>query len=200
MILNSKQVKSLLTNTDFGAEAQHGFDCSIAKIAMMQAGMVAVSGSTDASNGASVIGGAVLVDKTHPTDLTYLEPVEQTVQRMGKMAVGPDWEKVPPVDIATRKGWALQKGAYSVTFNEGGKIPVEHCGWFVPRSSIIRCGNDLRSGLYDAGFEAENFGAILIVRVPMFIEVNARIAQFIISTAVSSELYDGQWQGEKDHK
>lgn len=194
MILNSKQVKSLLTNTAFGAEAQHGFDCTIAKIAMMQCGLV-----TAGEAAAVVVGGAVLCDKTHPADLTYLPPTQQLIQRMGTPATK-EQDAVRPVDLATRTGWSLQSGAYSVTFNEGGKIPVEHCGWFVPRSSIIRCGNDLRSGLYDAGFEADNFGAILIVRVPMFIEINARIAQFLISTAVSSELYDGQWQGKKDHK
>lgn len=199
MILNAKQVKSLLTNTQFGAEAQHGFDCTIAKIGMMQAAMVAVNTSEEAIPGQCVVAGAVLYDKTHPADLKHLEPSEYHVQRMGTPALL-NQEAVPSVSIATRKGWAIPKGVYSVTFNEGGKIPVEHCGWFVPRSSIIRTGNDLRSGLYDAGFEAENFGAILIVNQPVFIEINARIAQFLVSTAVSSELYDGQWQGQKDHK
>lgn len=197
MILNAKQVKSLLTNTHFGAEAQHGFDCTVAKIAATQAALIAVNSDKDAAQ--CVVAGAILYDKTHPADLQPIPVAEYHVQRMGTPAFK-DQEVVSPVSLAKRIGWALVRGVYSVAFNEGGRIPIEHCGWFVPRSSIIRTGNDLRSGLYDAGFEAENFGAILIVNQPVFIEVNARIAQFIVSTAVSSELYDGQWQGQKDHK
>lgn len=192
MILNAKQVRSLLTNTHFGAEAQHGFDCTVAKIAAMRSELIAVKTSNELpSEATAIVCGAVLYDKTHPAALTYLQPTEFHIQRMGTMTAD---------RLATRTGWALQKGSYSVTFNEGGELPNEHCGWFQPRSSIIRTGNDVRSGLYDAGFKAEQFGAILIIRNPVFIELNARIAQFVVSKAVSSELYNGQWQDKKDHK
>lgn len=94
----------------------------------------------------------------------------------------------------------LSQGQYSITFNEGGKIPQGNCGWIKTRSSLIRCGCVVESGLYDTGFECQNFGAILFVHNSIKIEQNAKVAQFILFEAEEAEEYDGQWQKEKDKK
>lgn len=190
MILNANQVAQNLSNIDFGAKAQHGFDCTVKSIAAMSSTLAAI-GEVE---GTMVVGGAVLVEKSHPAELEFLTPIPHKLERMGCA------NKQPLTLHQKVVGWKLPPGVYSVTFNEGGKIPQGLCGWFLPRSSIIRTGNDVRSGLYDAGFECENFGATLHVRRSLFLEINARIAQFVMAKAEVSELYDGQWQGKKDVK
>lgn len=94
----------------------------------------------------------------------------------------------------------LQKGVYSITFNEGGSIPQNSCGWIKTRSSLIRSGCIIESGLYDTGFSCEDFGAVLFVFNPIIIEQNARVAQFLLFDAEEAELYEGQFQKHKDKK
>ena len=94
----------------------------------------------------------------------------------------------------------LQKGVYSITFNEGGTIPQNSCGWIKTRSSLIRGGCIIESGLYDTGFSCEDFGAVLFVFNPIRIEQNARVAQFLLFDAEEAELYEGQFQKHKDKK
>ena len=99
-------------------------------------------------------------------------------------------------------GYFLPAGVYSVTFNEGGEIPQGYCGWFTHRSSLVRCGAFITSGLYDTGFQCDEFGALLFVlnSQGIYIQKNARIAQFVMAKAEETELYNGQFQGAKDKK
>ena len=43
-------------------------------------------------------------------------------------------------------------------------------------------------------------GAVLIATQPIDIELGARVAQVIIFENSTAELYDGQWQKDKDVK
>jgi len=94
----------------------------------------------------------------------------------------------------------LGQGVYSVTFNEGGTIPRGYCGWVKTRSSLVRNGCLVESGLYDTGFSCDSFGAMLFVHTSITIEQNSRIAQFLLFDAEQADLYDGQWQKERDKK
>lgn len=107
-----------------------------------------------------------------------------------------NYELVSPINGYYR----LMQGVYSITFNEGGHIPQNHCGWIKSRSSIVRNGSFIESGIYDTGFTCETFGAILFVNNFITIEQNARVAQFLLFEAEKANLYDGQWQKEKDIK
>ena len=94
----------------------------------------------------------------------------------------------------------LPPGYYEVTFVEGCKIPNNCAMYFKSRSSLVRCGADIRSGQFDGGFETEQMGAFLKVELPIKIEKGARVAQAIIHETYTVEkeyLYDGQWQGDK---
>jgi len=98
--------------------------------------------------------------------------------------------------------YVLEQGIYSITFNEGGKIFPNHCGMIKPRSSLVRSGAFILSGLYDTGFECENFGAILYVINPFGIRIksNSIVAQLILIYAEQTFNYNGRWQKEKDIK
>ncbi len=95
------------------------------------------------------------------------------------------------------QGWYLAPGLYSLEFDQGVKIPAHCKANIIHRSSIARCGGQIYSGEYDAGFETENAGAFLVVHVPFFIEEHARVAQLVVQEVKGTieRQYDGQWQG-----
>jgi deoxycytidine triphosphate deaminase len=132
----------------------------------------------------SIYGGGV-VPQQGKTKLAHKEPVK----RNGGREVG--------LENAV---WLLQPGAYDVTFEQGCDIPADKVMLLRQRSSLLRNGSILHSSVFDPGFSTKNVGTVLIVISPIVIEFKARIAQAYIHecTEVASEdLYDGQFQGDK---
>ena len=125
-----------------------------------------------------IIGGTVFSDKTEV--LPYLE--------------------VPTFDKEGKTIYTLSAGSYSLTFEQGVKLPSNKTAFIRHRSSILRCGATITSGVYDPGFEVDEMGGVLIATRPINIEKGARVAQIIIFDNSEAELYDGQWQGNKDVK
>jgi len=104
--------------------------------------------------------------------------------------------------IKTSNGdyFILSPGAYSLTFDQGIKLDNKHTAVIRHRSSVLRMGGVITSGIYDPGFEVDEMGAVLINSKPISIQKGARVAQVVISENHSTKLYDGQWQGPKDVK
>lgn len=125
-----------------------------------------------------IIGGTVFSDKTEV--LPYLE--------------------VPTFAKEGRTIYTLSPGSYSLTFEQGVKLPSNKTAFIRHRSSILRCGAIITSGVYDPGFEVDEMGAVLVVTRPLNIEVGARVAQIIVFDNNDAEAYNGQWQGTKDVK
>jgi deoxycytidine triphosphate deaminase len=99
------------------------------------------------------------------------------------------------------EGALIQPGYYEIEFFEGCRIPNNCAMYFKTRSSVIRCGAEVRSGQFDAGFETTRMGAYFKVEIPIVIEYGARLAQVIINeTAESESTYNGQFQGDKQRK
>ena len=99
--------------------------------------------------------------------------------------------------------WELAPGYYEVTFEEGCQIPADCAMYFKTRSSLVRCGAEIRSGQFDGGFETDHMGAFLKVELPIKIEKGARVAQAIINETYPVEkeyLYDGQWQRDNQRQ
>ena len=124
-------------------------------------------------------GGIVLADKTVVEDYTTLMP---TVLHSDKLI------------------YKLEPGTYSLTFEQGCKLDTKHTAFIRHRSSILRCGGIITSGVYDPGFEVDEMGAVLIATKSIIIEKGARVAQIIMLENQESEAYDGQFQGNKDIK
>ena len=110
------------------------------------------------------------------------------------------YEDVIAFTLEGQEFFSLTAGSYSLTFEQGVKLPSNKTAFIRHRSSILRCGAIITSGVYDPGFEVDEMGAVLIVTRPMMIEKGARVAQIIIFDNSEAELYDGQWQGNKDVK
>lgn len=124
-------------------------------------------------------GGMVLADKTIIDDYTPVLPVQTTT---GKLL------------------YKLEPDTYSITFEQGCKLDLNHTAFIRHRSSILRNGGIITSGVYDPNFEVDEMGAILIATKPLAIEKGARIAQIIVFENYTSEAYNGQFQKHNDRK
>jgi deoxycytidine triphosphate deaminase len=127
----------------------------------------------------SINGGIVLADKTVVDDYTEILPFKNANNRFV---------------------FKLDPGTYSLTFEQGCKLDNKHTAFIRHRSSILRCGGIITSGVYDPGFTTDEMGGVLIATKPIMIEKGARVAQIVMFENNSAELYDGQWQGSKDIK
>lgn len=118
--------------------------------------------------------------------------------------IAPKTTPLYPIRNASgNEAWDLPVGYYELEFEEGCKIPNHAAMYFKTRSSLVRCGAEVISGQFDAGFETKNAGAFLKVNIPITIEVGARVAQAIVTETyeVNEEhMYNGQWQGDKQRQ
>jgi deoxycytidine triphosphate deaminase len=170
-MLNAKQIVDegllLLENTQ-GKPAQVGYDLSLKAVQK-------VGFPNTTSNNADYKIGKVLKDKTELTTYTPFESIK----------------------LDGAEGWLLYEGVYDITFNEGCKIPDNRVAFIKQRSSLYRNGAIINSPVFDPGFETQNMGTLLYVHETIFIEKDARVAQIYFHECLSAEMYNGQWQGDK---
>lgn len=134
-----------------------------------------------------VHGGSVYKDQTVLNDYT---PIHSTVFRhKGDDLITKDVEV-----------YRLLPGTYSLTFEQGCKLPTNITAFIRHRSSILRSGGIITSGVFDPGFEVDEMGAILIATKGLTIEKGARVAQIIMMENMEAEAYAGQWQAGSDVK
>lgn len=91
----------------------------------------------------------------------------------------------------------LTPGYYEVELMEGFNIPTNCTLHFKTRSSMVRCGGEVVSGQFDAGFKTDKGGCFLVVHHGLRLEKHARIAQAIVFRSNEAEAYNGQFQGDK---
>lgn len=172
-MLNANQIDAyglLKLEHSKGKKAQVGYDLSLKEVNKI--------GYTDKQDGRI---GKVLKDKT---ELATYTPVSKT-------------------SLDGKIGWILYQGAYDITFWEGCKIPSNLVGLIRQRSSMLRNGTVLHSSVFDPGFETEFMGTVMVVNETIFIEEDARVAQIYFhqcEEVAQENLYNGQWQGDKQRK
>jgi deoxycytidine triphosphate deaminase len=103
------------------------------------------------------------------------------------------------VDVYSQNGiYKLEKDScYELTFYESCKIPEGMMATIHARSSVVRSGGIIKSGVYDSGYVSENIGAFLFTTLGMDVEVNSRLAQIVFFAGSNCSMYDGQFQGKK---
>ena len=124
-----------------------------------------------------IAGGSVVYkDKTHINSEYYIEQKTQLIDN--------------------KECWRLEKGVYSVTFNEGIKVPADCAAKITHRSSLYRTGTIIESPWWDPGFYCDVMNTTMIINNVLIVEKNARIAQIAFWRVEEvGEQYDGQWQG-----
>lgn len=109
----------------------------------------------------------------------------------------PSYEEVLPVDGV----WYLQPDTYNITFEQGCAIPKDQMLLIRQRSSLLRCGGQLHSSVFDSGFYTDHISTFMIITKPIAIEVGARIAQIYNHQCDPVEnLYTGQYQNDCQRK
>jgi dUTP pyrophosphatase len=92
----------------------------------------------------------------------------------------------------------LAPGVYMVTYNEVVHLPKNIMALGRPRSSLCRCGVNVGTAVWDAGYEGRS-QSLLTVHNPRGFRVqqNARITQLVFMELTGdSEGYNGFYQGE----
>jgi dUTP pyrophosphatase len=92
--------------------------------------------------------------------------------------------------------WCLEPGTYRIRFAQGCKVPVDKMLLIRQRSSLLRNGAILHSSVFDAGFETDAIGTVILITRPIEIEYGARVAQIYAHNSNKvANLYNGQFQG-----
>ena len=154
--------------------------------------------------------GAFVAEHVSPTDDEQVQPngvdltlgaVYEQVEaghlgRSGK-TVGERRSVEPEVegtdDVPT---YRLEPGGYVAEYGERIRIPDDHVGFVLPRSSLMRNSCMLNTAVWDAGYEGRGEG-LLEVHHGITIEQGARFAQFVLAAADHEGTYDGSYQGER---
>jgi deoxycytidine triphosphate deaminase len=173
-MLNAQQIIDeglLKLDETKGKSAQVGYDLSLK--AVQKVGTSMSNSPYNVSKDNRI--GKVLKDKT---ELTAYSPIDT-------------------INLDGVEGWLLYQGVYDITFNEGCKLPNNRVAFIKQRSSLYRNGAIINSPVFDPGFETQNIGTLLYVHETIFIEKDARVAQIYFHECNGAELYDGQWQNDK---
>jgi len=92
----------------------------------------------------------------------------------------------------------LAAGIYMITYNEIVYLPKSIMAFGRPRSSLLRCGVNVGTAVWDAGYEGRS-QSLLVVHNPhgFRVQQNARITQLVFMELTGeSEGYNGVYQNE----
>lgn len=100
-------------------------------------------------------------------------------------------------EIETKDNWfhLSVNALYYVDFIEKISVPGGWCSTLITRSSLVRSGVDIASGLWDSGFSG-TLGCCLRLHNPIDIEWGAKLCQVMFHEAkFNGHLYTGKYQG-----
>jgi dUTP pyrophosphatase len=132
-------------------------------------------------------------------DLTLREVA--LFQTMGQIAVDNNQRMVSNLAPLIFDGLdfvQLLAGAYLVTYNEVVHLPNDVMALAYPRSSLLRCGANIQTAVWDAGYNGRA-QSLMVIYNPQGIRLqkNARIVQLVFFRLTrKTEGYHGAYQGE----
>lgn len=93
----------------------------------------------------------------------------------------------------TKRFYFIKPGSYKIEFNEKINLPKNIVGIGRTRSTLLRCGATISSGVWDPGYSGHG-QVLLTVGAPLKIYKNARVFQLQFMRCNSTEKYDGIYQ------
>jgi dUTP pyrophosphatase len=123
------------------------------------------------------------------------------LQSAGKMAMDNSQRVISGLTPLAFDGndWIeLASGAYIITYNEIVHIPKNIMALGRPRSSLLRCGVNVGTAVWDAGYEGRSQSLFIVYNPRGFrLQKNARITQLVFFELTGeTEGYSGVYQGE----
>ena len=120
----------------------------------------------------------------------------------GALGIATDDRRLPPrAELEfDGQGWVeLEMGTYGIRFTEWVAVPLDCGGLCFPRSSLLRMGLHVPTGVWDAGY-AGRAESLLMVTNPHGVRLQrgARIVQLVLFrlTEPASQGYAGAYQHE----
>jgi dUTP pyrophosphatase len=103
-----------------------------------------------------------------------------------------------PLAFDSQGSLELAPGIYLITYNEIVHLPRNLTALGRPRSSLLRCGVNVGTAVWDAGYEGRSQSLLMVHNPRGFIlQKNARVTQLVfIALTGESEGYQGVYQGE----
>jgi dUTP pyrophosphatase len=92
----------------------------------------------------------------------------------------------------------LVPGIYMITYNEVVNLPDDVMALGRPRSSLLRCGVNVGTAVWDAGYSGRSQSLLMVYnQMGIRLEKNARVAQLVFMQLTgATEGYQGTYQGE----
>ena len=106
--------------------------------------------------------------------------------------------KTTPLAFDSGGSLELAAGIYLITYNEIVHLPKNLMALGRPRSSLLRCGVNVGTAVWDAGYEGRSQSLLMVHNPKGFIlQKNARVTQLVfLQLTGDSEGYRGVYQGE----
>ena len=123
------------------------------------------------------------------------------LQNMGQIATDNAQRRLPdlaPLIFDNQGFMELIPGSYIITYNEIVHIPTNLMALARPRSSLLRCGVNIGTAVWDAGYSGRSQSLMLVYNSNGFrVQQNARVAQLVFMTLTAeTESYSGKYQNE----
>lgn len=111
-----------------------------------------------------------------------------------------DADNVQVQEIPLKDGWFQLTelvGNYLVDFRESISVPDGYCAIIHTRSSLVRCGVEVLTGLWDTGYQGQLGGSVRL-KNPISLQYGARLGQVLFyKAAFNGHRYAGLYQGTK---
>ena len=122
-------------------------------------------------------------------------------QSLGTIAVANSQRLIPGLAPLVFDGLGfidLMPGAYVITYNEIVHLPKNVMALARPRSSLLRCGVNVDTAVWDAGYSGRSQSLMVVYNPQGFrLQRNARIVQLIfMQLTQETEGYQGAYQRE----
>ncbi len=95
--------------------------------------------------------------------------------------------------------WLLDPGQYEVTMQGIVTMAEGEAGWVITRSTLIRNGIFLTTGLYDSGYSGRLISVLHVTAGPLKIKRGTRVGQFLLFNSESLHKYNGSYGIMSDH-
>ncbi len=93
----------------------------------------------------------------------------------------------------------LAQGCYKIIYNEYVQVPLDCAAFGFPRSSLLRCGADVRCAVWDPGYHGRS-ESLLVVHNPhgILLHRDAKVMQLVFARleAKAEKGYEGKYRGE----
>jgi dUTP pyrophosphatase len=127
------------------------------------------------------------------------------LQNMGQIGKDNAQRQLPdlaPLIFDNQGFMELIPGSYIITYNEIVHIPTNLMALARPRSSLLRCGVNIGTAVWDAGYSGRSQSLMLVYNSKGFrVQKDARVAQLVFMTLTAeTESYAGKYQNENINK